>query len=94
MTEDDCRSTEYTDARRLFSDGDGRTVIQNLLIWLGNPIIPHKSRYWKIIRSTVLDMSQTESKATRSKFHEESSDNLFIFTTVATHCYGSLKILM
>ena len=33
ITEDDCRSTEYTDARRLFSDGDGRTVIQNLPIW-------------------------------------------------------------
>ena len=35
-------------------------------------------------RSTVLDMNQMESKATRSKFHEESCDNLFIFTTVAT----------
>ena len=37
ITEDDCRSTEYTDARRLFSDGDGRTVIQNLAICLDNP---------------------------------------------------------
>ena len=48
------------------------------------------------IRSTVLDMNRMESKATnatkvffetdvRLKFHEEFSDNLFIFTTVATH---------
>jgi hypothetical protein len=42
-------------------------------------------------RSTVLGMNQTESKATRLKFHEESSDNLFIFTTVATQCYGTPK---
>ena len=33
-------------------------------------------------------MNETELKATRLKFHEESSVNLFIFTTVATHCYG------
>ena len=45
-------------------------------------------------RSTVPDMNRTESKATRSKFHKESCDNLFIFTTVATHCYGNLEFVL
>ena len=32
-------------------------------------------------------VNQTESQATWSKFHGESYDNLFIFTTVTTQCF-------
>ena len=40
-----------------------------------------------LIRRSVGWVNQTESKATWSKFHGESSDNLFIFITVATQCF-------
>jgi hypothetical protein len=50
--------------------------------------------FWKLnhfatvcIRRSVGWVNQTESKASWSKFHGESSDNLFIFIMVATQCF-------
>ena len=52
----------------------------------GHPVVFYAAT--KVLsRRSVGWVNQTESKATCSKFHGEYSDNLFIFTTVATQCF-------